>query len=53
MADPQALEALEAAIKAAQEAVTYQGDTVRSIKASAKEGKAEKVRARRGTRQYA
>jgi len=49
MADAPALEALEAAIKAAQEAVAYQGDTVRSLKASAKDGKADKVRS---TRQY-
>ncbi|KAG2429717.1 hypothetical protein HYH02_013974 [Chlamydomonas schloesseri] len=33
---------LEQQIAAAQEAVTKQGDTVRSLKASAKEGKAEK-----------
>lgn len=34
---------LEQQIAAAQEAVTKQGDTVRSLKASAKEGKAEKA----------
>lgn len=36
-------EALEKAIQEAQEAVTKQGDTVRSLKASLKDGKAEKV----------
>lgn len=36
-------EQLELAIQQAQEAVTRQGDTVRSLKASLKDGKAEKV----------
>jgi hypothetical protein len=36
-------QALEEAITLAQEAVSKQGDTVRSLKASAKDGKAEKV----------
>jgi len=44
MADPEALAALEGDIQKAQEAVGYQGDSVRSLKASAKEGKADKVR---------
>lgn len=43
MADPEALAALEGDIQKAQEAVAYQGDSVRSLKASAKEGKADKV----------
>jgi hypothetical protein len=38
-------DALAAAIEAAQAEVTKQGDTVRSLKASLKDGKAEKVRA--------
>ena len=42
MAD--AAQQLEEAISLAQEAVSKQGDTVRSLKASAKDGKAEKVR---------
>ena len=37
-------EALEKAIADAQAAVTQQGDTVRSLKAKAKDGQAEKVR---------
>lgn len=45
MADPQLLEQLEADIKAAQEAAAFQGDSVRSLKALAKDGKADKVRA--------
>jgi hypothetical protein len=44
MADPAVLEKLEGEIKAAQEAAQFQGDSVRSLKALAKEGKAEKVR---------
>jgi hypothetical protein len=36
---------LENAITSAQDAVAKQGDTVRSLKASLKEGKLEKVRA--------
>jgi glycyl-tRNA synthetase len=38
-------EQLEAAVVAAQDAVTKQGDTVRSLKASVKEGKLQKVHA--------
>lgn len=34
---------LQQAIEAAQEAVTKQGDTVRSLKAELKDGKVEKV----------
>lgn len=34
---------LEKEVQAAQEAVTKAGDTVRSLKASAKDGKVEKV----------
>lgn len=37
-------EQLEQAIQAAQDEVTKQGDTVRSLKASLKDGKVEKVR---------
>ncbi len=37
---------LERAIAAAQEAVTQQGDVVRSLKANVKEGKAQKVQSR-------
>jgi hypothetical protein len=44
--DPQLLEELEKAIAAAQEAAAFQGDTVRSLKALAKDGKAEKVSAK-------
>ncbi len=36
---------LEVDLQAAQDAVTKQGDIVRSLKASAKDGKAEKARA--------
>ena len=39
--------ALEAALAAADAAVTQQGDAVRSLKAAAKEGSASKVRVRR------
>lgn len=40
-------ELLEQAFLAAQEAVQKQGDTVRSLKASLKDGKVERVRATR------
>lgn len=40
------LEALEASYLAAQELVGKAGDVVRSLKASLKEGKAERVRAK-------
>ena len=40
---------LTQALKDAQEAVTRQGDAVRSLKASVKDGKAEKVHAPRST----
>lgn len=42
-AAPIMAEQLEQAVQAAQEAVTKQGDTVRSLKASLKEGKIEKA----------
>ncbi len=44
MATPPTEAPSEASLKEAQEAVTRQGDAVRALKASIKEGKAEKVR---------
>lgn len=43
-APPVDASALEAALAAADAAVTQQGDAVRSLKAAAKEGTASKVR---------